>query len=174
LQELQNSLSTKLKCLAYYSPGILEDIVCDGICFTVLCNSVTSYHKRPIKQINLTLNSSRKNFPKSLEEAMKLYILTPRRHAHALEYAYFYALISSCIIFLLTICLLWDDSVTMPLGKTLGKTCIQMCKDTFGDMLTAVCWDLTCYAWLHLSYQPFWLYSQDGSHPLQRFITKLW
>lgn len=63
LQELQNSLSTKLKCLAYYSPGILGDIVCDGICFTVLCNSVTSYHKWPIKQIYLTLNSSWKQLP---------------------------------------------------------------------------------------------------------------
>lgn len=141
MQELQNSLSTKLKCLAYYSPGILEDIVCDGICFTVLCNSVTSYHKRPIKQINLTLNSSRKNFPKSLEEAMKLYILTPRRHAHALEYAYFYALISSCIIFLLTsVCsemiqslCLWEKHWVRPAYKcarTHLGICLLLCAGT--------------------------------------------
>lgn len=60
-------------------------------------------------------------------------------------------------------CELRDDSVAMPLGKRLGKTCMQMCKDTFGDALAAVCGDLTCCAWVHLSHRPSWLGSQDGS-----------
>lgn len=76
----------------------------------MLCNLVTSYHKWPINQIYLTLNSSWTQLPRTLEKAVKLYILAPRRHAHIFKYAYFYAQISSCIIFLLTICLLTVSS----------------------------------------------------------------
>lgn len=104
-----------------FASGILEDIICDVICFTVLCNSVTSYHKWPINQIYLTLNSSWKQLPRTLEKAVKLYILTPRRHAHTFKYAYFYAQISSCIIFLLTICLLTVSSEMIQLLCPWGK-----------------------------------------------------